>query len=93
MEPRRSVRHAKWSVVAVAAGVLFGLSLLGLPGTARADVQPGDVIGPENADQLGDLVTPGLEWCVRRGMPLTIVDTAEGLLLGITVTPDINECN
>jgi len=74
MEPRRSVRHAKWSAVAIIGGALFGLSLLGLPGAVRADVQPGDVIGQGNVEKVRDLVTPGLEWCIRHGMPLTIVE-------------------
>ena len=46
---------------------------VGVTGRVRADVQPGDKIGPDNVDKVKDLISPGLEWCVRRGMPMTIV--------------------
>lgn len=42
---------------------------------ARADVKPGDVITAANVDQAKDLISPGLEWCVRHGWPLRIVET------------------
>jgi len=74
MEPWKSVRHAKGSVVALVAVASFGLSLLGLPGAVRADVQPGDVIGPQDVDKVRDLVSPGLEWCIRHGLPMKIVE-------------------
>jgi hypothetical protein len=41
----------------------------------RADVSPGDRITAENVDKVKDLVSPGLEWCVKRGFPMTIVET------------------
>jgi hypothetical protein len=40
---------------------------------AFADVVPGDVITRENMDKLGDLVSPGIRWCVERGLKLKIV--------------------
>ncbi|MGH7857308.1 MAG: DUF1329 domain-containing protein, partial [Candidatus Binatia bacterium] len=40
-----------------------------------ADVSPGEVITPENADKVKDLVSPGLEWCIRYGWPMRIVET------------------
>ena len=39
----------------------------------RADVQPGDVITKDNADKVKDLVSPGVEWCIKHGMVLKIV--------------------
>lgn len=52
------------------------LSLLLLaPFAARADVKPGDKIGPQNVAQIKDLVSPGIVWCVEHGMPMTIVET------------------
>jgi hypothetical protein len=46
----------------------------GVASAARADVVPGDKIGPDDADKVKELVSPGLEWCVRRGLPMTIVE-------------------
>jgi hypothetical protein len=42
---------------------------------ARATVAPGDRITDENVDRVKDLVSPGLEWCIRHGWPLTIGET------------------
>jgi hypothetical protein len=43
--------------------------------TARADVVPGDVITAENVDKVKNLISPGLEWCIRHGFPITITET------------------
>jgi hypothetical protein len=43
-------------------------------GPAAADVQPGDKINAENVDKVKDLISPGLEWCIKRGMPMTIIE-------------------
>jgi hypothetical protein len=40
---------------------------------AGADVQPGDVITKANVDQVKDLISPGVEWCVRHGLAMKIV--------------------
>jgi hypothetical protein len=42
---------------------------------ARADVVPGDVITAKNVDKVKELVSPGLEWCIRHGFPITIAET------------------
>src|SRR5262245_59118697 len=42
---------------------------------AAADVAPGDKINASNVDKVKDLISPGLEWCIKRGFPLTIVET------------------
>ena len=50
-----------WVVVAgVVAAFVFG-------GAARADVAPGDRITEANVEQVKELISPGLEWCVRHG--------------------------
>jgi hypothetical protein len=41
----------------------------------RADVVPGDRITAQNVDTVKDLVSPGLEWCIRRGFPITVTET------------------
>ena len=42
--------------------------------TAMADVKAGDVITKENVSLIEDLVSPGIKWCVERGMRITVVD-------------------
>jgi hypothetical protein len=41
---------------------------------ARADVVPGDVITEANIDKAKDFLSPGLDWCVRHGFPMRIVE-------------------
>jgi hypothetical protein len=43
--------------------------------TALTDVVPGDRITEQNVDKVKDLISPGLEWCIKRGFPLTIGET------------------
>ena len=52
---------------------LFG-ALLSLPTGVVADVKPGDKITKANADAVKDLVSPGVLWCVKKGLPLNIVE-------------------
>ena len=54
---------------------LFAALAVAAPLVARADVKPGDVITAANVDQAKDLISPGIEWCVRRGWPLRIGET------------------
>src|SRR5207302_7639684 len=54
------------------AAVVLTLSLLGP--AVRADVMPGDKITDQNMDKAKDLMSPGMEWCVKRGFPMTIVE-------------------
>jgi hypothetical protein len=42
---------------------------------AHADVKPGDVITATNVDEVKDMISPGLEWCIRHGVRLRIVET------------------
>ena len=41
-------------------------------GDARADVVPGDRIDAQSVEKVKHLVSPGLEWCIKRGWPITI---------------------
>src|SRR5256712_8558485 len=42
---------------------------------ARADVAVGDKITDANIDKVKDLISPGLEWCLKHGFPITIGET------------------
>ncbi|MGH7815185.1 MAG: DUF1329 domain-containing protein [Candidatus Binataceae bacterium] len=44
---------------------------------ADAAVKPGDVITPQNASQVKDLVSPGVYWVVTHGMRMNIVPAEE----------------
>ena len=48
---------------------------LALTAPARADVVPGNKITADNVDKVKDLVSPGLEWCIRHGFPITVAET------------------
>jgi hypothetical protein len=56
----------------VAAAAL--LVAVAIAGPARADVSPGDKITDKNMDKLKDLISPGMEWCVKHGWPITIAE-------------------
>jgi hypothetical protein len=58
-----------WCALAAATA----LSVAG--GPVRADVSPGDKITDQNIDKVKDLVSPGMEWCIKRGWPITIGET------------------
>jgi len=45
------------------------------PSPARADVAPGDKITDQNVDKAKDLISPGMEWCIKHGWPITIAET------------------
>ena len=51
------------------------LALVALLRPLRADVVPGDIITDQNVDRVKELVSPGLEWCIRHGWPITIGET------------------
>jgi Protein of unknown function (DUF1329) len=59
---RRSL--ACWSMVAAFA-------LFAVP--ARAGVKTGDVLTAQNVEQAGDMLSPGVKWCVRHGMAIKVV--------------------
>jgi Protein of unknown function (DUF1329) len=60
-----------WLRGVVCAALVVGI----VSGVARADVSVGDRIGPDNVDKVKDLISPGMEWCVKRGWPMTIAET------------------
>ena len=43
--------------------------------SARADVSPGQKFDASNVDQIKNLISPGLEWCIKWGFPITIAET------------------
>jgi uncharacterized protein DUF1329 len=56
----------------VATAVL--LALIGLcPAQLAAQTKPGDVITPQSAGKVQDLVSPGVYWAVQHGMRMNIV--------------------
>jgi hypothetical protein len=59
-------------ILGLAAAVVLAGSFVG---GARADVAPGDKINEANIDKVKDLISPGLEWCIKRGLPITISET------------------
>ena len=40
--------------------------------THAVELKPGDKFDASNVDQIKDLISPGLEWCVKHGWPITI---------------------
>ena len=56
---------------------LAGAAVICLSGApaVRADVAVGDKITDANMDKVKDLVSPGMEWCIKRGWPITISET------------------
>ena len=56
-------------------GVACAIGLVACAGLARADVVPGDKITEANIDKVKDLISPGMEWCIKRGWPITIGET------------------
>ena len=53
---------------------VVALCTWGWIGPATADVKPGDVVTTANADQVKDLVSPGLDWVIRHGMKMRIIE-------------------
>ena len=59
--------------IKVSMALLVAAAAAAFSPLARADVQPGDVITKANVDKVKDLVSPGVEWCVKHGMTMKIV--------------------
>jgi hypothetical protein len=57
-----------------ARGVIAALLTLS-SAAAFADVKPGDRIDTQNVDKVKELISPGMEWCIKRGFPITIGET------------------
>ena len=56
----------EWGVGALA------LAAVAVVSNVRADVVAGDRITADTVEQVRALVSPGLEWCIRRGWPITV---------------------
>jgi hypothetical protein len=54
------------------SSLLAALLVLAAPLPAAAQPAPGDVLTAASVDRAGDLLTPGVAWCVRRGMVLRV---------------------
>ena len=52
--------------------VTMALVLSALGASVHADVAPGDKIDATNVVKAKDLISPGLEWCIKRGFPITV---------------------
>ena len=55
--------------------VTMALVLSALGASVHADVAPGDKIDATNVAKAKDLISPGLEWCIKHGFPITIGET------------------
>src|SRR5437867_9213871 len=71
----RRFRHSRGDhVMAKSLGwVTLALALICTP--ALADVSPGDKITEQNIDKVKDLISPGMEWVIKHGWPMSIVET------------------
>jgi hypothetical protein len=57
------------------AALAVGALLASPATTVRADVSPGQKFDASNVDQIKNLISPGLEWCIKWGFPITIGET------------------
>jgi uncharacterized protein DUF1329 len=62
------MKERSWGI-----GLVLAACVAAFSSQARADVQPGEVINKANVDKIKDLVSPGVEWCVKHGMQMKIV--------------------
>jgi hypothetical protein len=65
------MRTSHPSIIAWTAAVALGVAAAPL----HADVKPGDRITAENVDKVKALVSPGMEWCIKWGFPVTIAES------------------
>jgi hypothetical protein len=63
----------RYTAAKASIALLFAAAAVTVALPARADVEPGDVITKANVDKIKDLVSPGVEWCVKHGMTMKIV--------------------
>src|SRR5262245_45404034 len=64
-------RLGRWLTLVSAATLMIAT----LPVPVRADVAPGEKITEQNIDKVKDLISPGMEWCIKHGWPITISET------------------
>jgi hypothetical protein len=60
---------------AILCGAAALVSLLWPIVPLQAEVKPGDVITPDNAQEVAALVSPGVLESIRRGMTLKVIPT------------------
>jgi hypothetical protein len=74
---QRAVRNQEVIVlqdsIKVSMALLVAAAAAAFSPLARADVQPGDVITKADVAKVQDLVSPGVQWCVKHGMTMKIV--------------------
>jgi hypothetical protein len=63
----------RYTAAKASVALLCAAAAVTLAAPARADVQPGDIITKANVDKVKDLISPGVEWCVKHGMAMKIV--------------------
>src|SRR5258707_12145134 len=56
-------------------GGFMAAALLLAAAIGSAQVSPGDKISETSIDKVKNLVSPGVEWCIRHGWPMTIGET------------------
>jgi hypothetical protein len=67
------VKQVFWKTLLCVGTSTLGLFLI--VASANATVKPGDVISPQNAAQVKDLVSPGVFYSVTHGMRMEVVPT------------------
>src|SRR5271154_1444294 len=75
LEEVRLMLHRKLRKTLLGVGMSMLATLIAVA-TASAQVKPGDVITPENATKVQNLVSPGVYYMVRNGMQMNIVPSA-----------------
>jgi hypothetical protein len=65
-----NLSHSIGRTRALAVALVSG-ALLMAP-AVRADVSPGEKYDATNVDKIKNLISPGLEWCIKWGFPITI---------------------
>jgi hypothetical protein len=71
-------KDREWGAPArMALAVLAALAFVAIAAAARAEVRPGDLITPENASKVKDLVSPGVYYKVLAGMSMKIVPSGQ----------------
>jgi hypothetical protein len=61
------------NAVLATVGAVGALLLVGTP-CVRADVSPGDTVTAANLEQAKGLISPGVEWMVKRGLKIPVVE-------------------
>jgi hypothetical protein len=75
MQPHARSPARPHGLTRAAMRVWLATLIASAPRLAIGDAQPGEVIGPSNAEQVADLVSPGIAWCLQHGLQMRIVPT------------------